>query len=358
MILAALLSTHPARQAAACFLPWPCCPFAWLLYAAHSPTSWVPIRRRRWSAPPATGPCAFLCLVLAVTPLRVITGTPALARFRRMLGLFVYFYALLHLLSYSWFDMGFDLADIAQDIAKRPFILVGFHRLRAAHAAGRHLVQPGGQGLGVQALADAAPAGLCGRRPGDPAFFLDARGQERLCRSGCVCGGPRRAAGLAPGQAPWRNTWLEPIAPAVQAHALPATALTRAWQPSASAAVQALDTHLVGDGFPLRESGATCCRPPAPRRPGRACCSCWPCSCSRRRPTARPAGRPAAPPARGRGRSSRRFRTPGPRLPRSWRRSLARLQRHDLRERPGTSPGAAGRSWPHRRCRSSSARRA
>jgi len=66
-----------------------------------------------------------LCLVLAVTPLRVQTGTPALARFRRMLGLFVFFYALLHLLSYAGFDMGFDAAEIARDIAKRPFILVG-----------------------------------------------------------------------------------------------------------------------------------------------------------------------------------------------------------------------------------------
>ncbi|HSN78883.1 MAG TPA: protein-methionine-sulfoxide reductase heme-binding subunit MsrQ [Rhodoferax sp.] len=67
-----------------------------------------------------------LCVVLAVTPLRVLSGNPALARFRRMLGLFVYFYALLHLLSYSGFDMAFDIADIARDIAKRPFILVGF----------------------------------------------------------------------------------------------------------------------------------------------------------------------------------------------------------------------------------------
>jgi sulfoxide reductase heme-binding subunit YedZ len=68
----------------------------------------------------------FICIVLAVTPLRTITGTPALARFRRMFGLFVYFYVVMHLLSYSWFDMGFDVADIAKDIAKRPFILVGF----------------------------------------------------------------------------------------------------------------------------------------------------------------------------------------------------------------------------------------
>jgi sulfoxide reductase heme-binding subunit YedZ len=68
----------------------------------------------------------FLCLVLAVTPLRVITATPALARFRRMLGLFVYFYGTLHVLSYSGFDFGFDLGDILKDIGKRPFILVGF----------------------------------------------------------------------------------------------------------------------------------------------------------------------------------------------------------------------------------------
>ena len=66
-----------------------------------------------------------LCLVLAITPLRVITATPQLARFRRMLGLFVFFYGVLHLLSYSWFDMGFDIPDIQHDIAKRPFILVG-----------------------------------------------------------------------------------------------------------------------------------------------------------------------------------------------------------------------------------------
>lgn len=67
-----------------------------------------------------------LCVVLAVTPLRVLTASPALARFRRMLGLFVYFYGVLHLLSYSGFDMAFDVADIGKDIVKRPFILVGF----------------------------------------------------------------------------------------------------------------------------------------------------------------------------------------------------------------------------------------
>jgi len=67
-----------------------------------------------------------LCLVLAVTPVRVGLHLPALARWRRLLGLFVYFYATLHLLTYSWLDMGFELNDIAHDIPKRPFILVGF----------------------------------------------------------------------------------------------------------------------------------------------------------------------------------------------------------------------------------------
>jgi sulfoxide reductase heme-binding subunit YedZ len=67
-----------------------------------------------------------LCVVLAVTPLRNLLGWPELARFRRMLGLLVFAYASLHLLSYAWFDMGFDLADTLQDIVKRPFIWLGF----------------------------------------------------------------------------------------------------------------------------------------------------------------------------------------------------------------------------------------
>ena len=67
-----------------------------------------------------------LCLTLAVTPLRQWTNWPALARLRRMLGLFTFFYGVWHFLSYAWLDMGFDAAAIARDIPKRPFILVGF----------------------------------------------------------------------------------------------------------------------------------------------------------------------------------------------------------------------------------------
>ena len=51
---------------------------------------------------------------------------PRLIAFRRMLGLFAFFYAVLHFLSYAWLDMGFDVAAIAADIPKRPFALVGF----------------------------------------------------------------------------------------------------------------------------------------------------------------------------------------------------------------------------------------
>jgi sulfoxide reductase heme-binding subunit YedZ len=67
----------------------------------------------------------FLVIVLAVTPLRVASGLTAMARWRRMLGLFVFFYASLHLLAYAWFDQGLVLAAVVDDVIKRPFILVG-----------------------------------------------------------------------------------------------------------------------------------------------------------------------------------------------------------------------------------------
>ena len=68
----------------------------------------------------------FLCITLAVTPLRRLTGVTALVRFRRMLGLYAFFYATLHFTTYLWFDKWFDVAAIIKDIGKRPFITVGF----------------------------------------------------------------------------------------------------------------------------------------------------------------------------------------------------------------------------------------
>ena len=100
-------------------------PLAWLVYGAVS---------NQLGANPAEAlirglgdwALRFLCIALAVTPVRIHTRTPQLARYRRMLGLFVAFYASLHLVAYAWLDMGLDVADIARDILKRPFILVGF----------------------------------------------------------------------------------------------------------------------------------------------------------------------------------------------------------------------------------------
>jgi sulfoxide reductase heme-binding subunit YedZ len=68
----------------------------------------------------------FLCFTLAITPLRRLTGQNSLLRLRRMLGLFTFFYASLHFLTFLWFDHFFDLADMVRDVLKRPFIAMGF----------------------------------------------------------------------------------------------------------------------------------------------------------------------------------------------------------------------------------------
>ncbi len=117
------LLMHPAVKPAVFVL---CLfPFAWLLYGAvadqlgANPAEYLLRATGDWAL-------RFLCIVLAVTPLRVMAKLTVLARWRRMLGLFAYFYVVVHLLCYSWFDMGFDLPAIVADIPKRPFILVGF----------------------------------------------------------------------------------------------------------------------------------------------------------------------------------------------------------------------------------------
>ena len=129
MLLPAKALLHPAAKVVlflVCLLP-----FAWLAYntlqaqlghdnvLGANPAEYLIRATGDWTL-------RFICITLAVTPLRTITNTPPLARFRRMLGLFTYFYVVVHLLMYSVFDMSFDVADIAKDIAKRPFILVGF----------------------------------------------------------------------------------------------------------------------------------------------------------------------------------------------------------------------------------------
>ena len=67
----------------------------------------------------------FLTLSLAVTPVRKLTGWNFLSHFRRMLGLYAFFYGLLHLLAYVWFDHFFDARAVAADVVNRPFVTVG-----------------------------------------------------------------------------------------------------------------------------------------------------------------------------------------------------------------------------------------
>jgi len=69
---------------------------------------------------------ALILITLCVTPVRRIAGLPWLLRFRRMLGLFAFFYASLHFITYVWLDQFFVWKDIVKDIGKRPFIMLGF----------------------------------------------------------------------------------------------------------------------------------------------------------------------------------------------------------------------------------------
>ncbi len=68
----------------------------------------------------------WLLATLSISPLRIRLNWPALIRVRRLLGLFAFFYACLHLSTYLWLDQFFDWSGIVKDIAKRPFITVGF----------------------------------------------------------------------------------------------------------------------------------------------------------------------------------------------------------------------------------------
>ena len=99
-------------------------PFAWLFHGAWANTL-GPNPAEALIRATGDWTLRLLCITLAVSPVRLWMDLPALARFRRMLGLFTFFYVLLHFLSYAWLDQGFDIDAIAKDIVKRPFILVG-----------------------------------------------------------------------------------------------------------------------------------------------------------------------------------------------------------------------------------------
>ena len=99
-------------------------PFLWMLWALfHDALGANPAEALSRSTGDWT--LRLLSLVLAITPLRYITRTPELIRFRRSIGLGAFFYACLHLLCYAWFDQGFEINEIAKDLVKRPFIWLG-----------------------------------------------------------------------------------------------------------------------------------------------------------------------------------------------------------------------------------------
>ena len=83
-----------------------------------------PIQVITWST--GTWTLVFIMVTLAVTPVRKLTRQYWLIQYRRMLGLFAFFYGCLHFTTYIWLDQFFDLHSVAKDIVKRPFITVGF----------------------------------------------------------------------------------------------------------------------------------------------------------------------------------------------------------------------------------------
>ena len=114
-------------------LPPPAQPLGWCLCPAPLAPPVGALFTQQLGANPAeallrsTGDWALrgLCLALAITPLRQALGLPALARMRRLIGLFAFFYAAIHALCYLWLDMGWQWALALDDVLQRPFILVG-----------------------------------------------------------------------------------------------------------------------------------------------------------------------------------------------------------------------------------------
>ena len=126
------MSLWKSRLGSACLSPWAkpavglvlLMPLAALIWGAAADTLGAnPAETLIRNSGEMTLRC--LLLTLAVTPVREWTGVAAVARFRRLLGLLTFTWAVLHLLAYSWLDMGFHLEDILRDVPKRPFILAG-----------------------------------------------------------------------------------------------------------------------------------------------------------------------------------------------------------------------------------------
>ncbi|MEO5923454.1 MAG: protein-methionine-sulfoxide reductase heme-binding subunit MsrQ [Bryobacteraceae bacterium] len=109
--------------APAAVLAWAIVSVAWLGasvtdYLTANPLQYITHYTGDWTL-------RMLMVTLTVTPLRVLFNRPAITRFRRMVGLFTYFYASLHLLTWVWFDRNFEVSGMWEDIAMRLYITVG-----------------------------------------------------------------------------------------------------------------------------------------------------------------------------------------------------------------------------------------
>lgn len=117
-----LVSGKLSKPLVFCLCLIPLCMLLWRAYSGNltaNPLEYVTRNTGTWTL-------RFLLITLAITPLRRLFKLPELIRFRRMVGLYAFFYGFLHLITYLWFDKFFAAAEIVRDIAKRPFITAGF----------------------------------------------------------------------------------------------------------------------------------------------------------------------------------------------------------------------------------------
>ncbi len=106
-------------------------PAAWLIYGVYlafsggenllgpDPAQFLSLQTGEWAI-------RLLIASLAITPLRYLLNMPSLFRFRRMIGLYAYFYVFLHLIVFLWFLLGWDFSAVGREISERPYITIGF----------------------------------------------------------------------------------------------------------------------------------------------------------------------------------------------------------------------------------------
>jgi len=129
----------------------------------------------------------FLLITLSITPLRRVPALNWLIRFRRMMGLYAFFYGVLHFTTYIWLDKFFDLPEMIKDVGKRPFITVGF--------LGFVMMIPLAVTQDGKELGKLAPAGLPQRHRGRSSLLV--AGEDRHHQAAAVCGDSDDPPGMA-----------------------------------------------------------------------------------------------------------------------------------------------------------------